>query len=156
MATKTLSASYGPGYGLDGTYQTISVTASGYVGGRGIYGKPGTLSAYTVVNDGTIDGTLYGGVNLYDGGSVTNAASASITARTLGVYIVGAAATVANDGIITGGIRYYGVMLTDGGLVTNGVSGSITGGYGGVFFKYDAGTVVNNGTIIGTKFIGLD
>lgn len=111
-----------------------------------------TASAETMVNDGRIEGTsAYGyGVDLSPGGSVTNAASASITG-VRGVEISGGAGTVANYGSIAGtGTSGIGIYLRAGGLVTNATSALITGIAEGVFINGGAGTVANDGSIAGT------
>jgi len=109
-----------------------------------------------IQNDGTISGPSVGGnfdnvccgVYLDDGGSVTNAASASITAGYSAVQIVGGAGTVVNDGSVAGtGTHGRGVFLFRGGSVNNAASASIAGELAGVVINYSAGTVANDGTI---------
>ena len=116
--------------------------------------------AGTVINHGSIVGTGTGGagvapsgegIYLGFGGSVTNAASASIAGGYIGVK-TGGAGTVVNAGTIAGTSLYsygYGVALA-GGFVTNAASASITGGQGGVVIAGAAGSVVNDGGIVGT------
>src|SRR5471030_485926 len=71
------------------------VTIAGAAAGR-------AAGAWTIQNSGTINGGINGGIVLLDGGSVTNAASASITGN-------------------------YGVYIDDGGPVVN--SGTIAGNF---------------------------
>ncbi len=112
---------------------------------------------FSIQNNGTIAGSAAGvGVYLAPGGSVTNAASASITGYT-GVKIAGGAGTVVNHGSIggsasTGAYVYqqFGVDLLSGGSVTNTAGASITGRSGGVNISGGAGSVVNNGSIAST------
>jgi hypothetical protein len=121
-------------------------------------------SAGTVVNDGSIasTGTLLiptlspSGVDLSSGGSVTNAASASITGDRWGVYVLGRTGTVVNDGSIAAtGPTAAGVDLGSGGSVTNAAFGSIMGGAGGIYIDGGTGTVVNDGSIAGGGFRGI-
>jgi aspartate 1-decarboxylase len=122
----------------------------------GIDGVEINGNAGTVVNDGSIAGTGIAngfgfGVALFAGGSVTNAASASITGAEGGIVIQGGAGTVVNDGNITGagsGVLYAGVVLAAGGAVTNATSASITGGTFGVYI-YGGGTLTNAGMVVG-------
>jgi hypothetical protein len=122
-------------------------------------------AAGTVINDGhiaatsTLGGKVAGCV-LSAGGSVTNAASASISASSAtGVYITGGAGTVVNDGSIadtgTTGTTGSGVLLNSGGSVTNASSASIKGLANGVRIQGGAGTVVNDGSIAGTLGHGV-
>jgi hypothetical protein len=101
-----------------------------------------------VVNAGSIIATHYGGYNgviMRRGGSVTNAASASIQGGNDGVVIFGGVATVVNSGTIFG--DSFSIYLSAGGSVTNAASGSITGG--GIHIGGLPGTVVNYGSIAG-------
>lgn len=110
------------------------------------------LQALTVVNYGNIAGPLGGGIILNSGGSVNNAATASVILGLDGVEINGSAGTVVNDGSITGtgttGLG-FGVALLAGGSVTNAASASITGAVDGIDIQGGAGTVVNNSNITG-------
>src|SRR5438105_9479788 len=77
--------------------------------------------SWTIQNSGHIagSGSFFNGdgVALLAGGSVTNAASASITAVIDGVHIANGAGTVLNSGTIA---AYAGIVLSAGGSVTNG------------------------------------
>jgi len=142
-------------------------------GANGVYGFVG---AWTITNNGIIVAPSYSGVYLGAGGSVTNAASASISGFD-GVSIKGGIGTVVNNGSIAGssptGIGVYlgaggsvanqsgatisaytGVDLTSGGTVTNAASASIIGVYEGIGISGGAGNVVNHGYIAGTGIGG--
>ena len=103
--------------------QTVTVASSSGTSGSGTYGSPLTITSSgavsvsgnavvgsilqpAVVNYGTIDSTGGTGIDLTDGGSITNGTSAStaylIEGSTSGVVITGAAGTIANFGIISG------------------------------------------------------
>jgi hypothetical protein len=150
---------------LLGAGGSVNNAASASITGR-YWSVEVTNSVGTVVNSGTIGGGYYsyfrgpgGGVYLGAGGSVTNAASASITGRTWGVEVTSNTGTVVNSGTVGGGSVYSGyyhlgfygggVYLGAGGSVTNAASASITGVYAGVEITGAAGTVVNSGTIAG-------
>jgi hypothetical protein len=88
--------------------------------------------------------------------SVTNAAGASISGETTGVYGgTKGAVTVTNSGNITvTATGSAGVDLAGGGQVTNNSSGQISGSAFGVFVSGVPGTVVNSGQITGQHGIG--
>ncbi len=96
----------------------------------------------TLFNSGSIGMT----VTLAGGGYLGNKTAGRITAAGNGVIGISGAATVVNQGQITG-TSGTGVRLTAGGRVTNQNSGSITGGEGGVYILGGAGTLSNSGTI---------
>ncbi len=143
------------------TQKPATVAGTGYVGNTGtaplyngdaIYGKSGT--AWNVVNNGTIvSGSASGssvGIRLKSGGAVTNGLTGSIAGVSAGIWIEGAAGTVANSGTITSPFS-DGVFLAAGGSVTNGTSGSppglISGGFYGILITGGVGTVANFGTV---------
>ncbi len=141
------------GYGAS-LYVTnaANATITGYSGivGFGIDGFGHAV--LTVVNAGDIGvNTLNGsGIILQAGGSVTNQATGTITARH-GVYGQLVAATVVNYGHITanGTILDASVQLNAGGTVTNESGGTISGYRGALGGKYGALTIVNAGVIAG-------
>ena len=99
----------------------VTVSNPGYP--YAVYRHSGATKFFVVDNNGAITSSSGIGVYLAPGGSVTNAATAFITAAT-GVRISGGAGTVVNDGSIAGN---YGVVLS-GGTLTN--AGSIIGNSG--------------------------
>jgi hypothetical protein len=136
----------------------------------GVFGS--NAQSWAVTNQGAISGALYG-VNLADGGSVTNNAGATISGGHSGLHlyqgylyqvgygggvrILGGAGTVTNSGKISGGA--FGVDLAEGGSVTNEAGATISGllvnkyGYNysvgvGILVARGAGTVTNAGQII--------
>ncbi len=143
----------------------VLITGTGTVTGSS-YGIAGDASAaWSIVNDGTINGSNVAagrGIYLNQGGSVTNGsasyAAASITGGVQGVRIVGAAGTVTNAGTITGN-NGPGIALQAGGEVTNGASGMVLarvqGSYNGVAIYGSAGTVVNYATIAAAAHNGV-
>ena len=104
------------------------------------------LTAWTVTNDGTIDGGANIGVDLEAGGSITNAAGALIAGYD-GAVIQGAAGTLVNSGTIYAELNGAAVAMTHGGDVTNLAGGQINGG-DGVLITTNAGTITNDGTIV--------
>ena len=83
----------------------------------------------TLANYGSISGATYDGVVLGLGGTVTNAAGASIKGGSIGVYVkYRAAGTVTNSGNISAsGTGSAGIDLADGGSVTNNSTGADLG-----------------------------
>jgi hypothetical protein len=67
---------------------------------------------WTLQNNGTISSTDRDGVYLKAGGSVTNAASGSITGLRAGVYALTGPATIINNGVIKGDEYGAGVDRT--------------------------------------------
>ncbi len=109
----------------------------------------------TVVNYGSIDGQsgtsiLYVGVgvDLRNGGAVTNHAGGTISGYGFGIYAYGNTGTVINAGFVAGE-NYSGVRLQAGGVVTNQSGGTISGGHLGVLANSATGTVINAGSIAG-------
>ena len=109
----------------------------------------------TVINSGSIIATVDDGVGFFGGGTVSNAAGATIAGQgTKGaaIYITGAIGTVTNSGSITA--IDYGVDLALGGTVANAVGGNISSRRG-VYIKGASGVVSNSGSIAGTTSSGV-
>ncbi len=146
---------------------TISNAATAQITGgyNGIFlnGLVGNLS-----NAGTIQATGVGatersvGVDLKDGGSVTNATAGVIEGGSGGLRIQGAAGTVINAGFIAGAhgtlANIYGVYLSAGGTVINTPTGNmqavIYGLQYGVVVAGGTGSIANLGSIYGRGTAG--
>jgi len=160
MTVKTISGTYSAGYVLHAPTTTLSITASGYVGGAGISAQG--VGVYTIVNMGTVRGYNtqdFGAAGVaLNGGSVTNGSSshtsATISGQSFGVYIVGNG-TITNFGTIMEAgeydSNYCGICLVSGGTVTNGSatdgSATITSTNTGIIVNGSPGKVINFGTI---------
>ena len=122
---------------------------TGHVFGAFIEGGSGAVANYGSISSATDDGVVLG-----MGGTVTNAAGASISGPSTGVYVkYRAAGTVTNSGGISANAAGgAGVDLADGGSITNNSTGSISGNSFGVFVSGAAGTVTNAGTISGGSY----
>ena len=114
---------------------------------------------WTIENHGTIVGKGSNGSGIYlgFGGSVTNAASASIAGGFEGIVVIGGSGTVVNDGSIAA-TNGAGVKLQSG-LITNAASASITGSLDGIVMgggsTASVGIVVNYGSIAVTGANGF-
>ncbi|MES2988866.1 MAG: autotransporter-associated beta strand repeat-containing protein [Pseudomonadota bacterium] len=119
-------------YGVNVTNGTGTITnnAGGIIAGRAL----GVISnvAATITNGGTIGaGTVSGGafvangdsdgLQLFDGGLITNNAGALLSAGASGIYSVGATITVNNSGTITG--TGAGAYLRNGQVRVNNLTG---------------------------------
>ncbi|MGI9169445.1 MAG: hypothetical protein ACR2FH_04615, partial [Caulobacteraceae bacterium] len=147
MTTKILSGLYQSVYNLAAPITTLSITASGYLGGGLIAAGAG---AYSIVSHGTISGSSFG-VSLAGNGSVDNrglihaSSGSGVYLRQGGVVTNGSA--VATASLIAG---TTGVMA--GGLaarVTN--FGSILATGAGVELRDAAGTLANYGLVSSTS-----
>jgi hypothetical protein len=155
----------GAGVELDNGGTVINGAADNFtasiVGGNaaGVYIIGGTKDR--VQNFGTIEGLgdAGTGVALWSGGTIENAASASITALHNGIGVVGGTGSVVNAGTIIGsgskGYQSFGAYLGAGGSVANDASGMIVGGSQGVWVEAAEGTVANSGLIRGVGSIGI-
>ncbi|MCW3475507.1 hypothetical protein OL599_13060 [Rhodovastum sp. RN2-1] len=140
---------YGVALGAGGTVTNTSSIIGGHNGVR-IVGAIGTL-----INSGSIVATAGDVIAFHSGGSVSNAAGASITGQGTqgaGIYISGGASTVTNSGTISG--IDYAVDLAAGGNVVNNAGATITS-HRGVNILGGTGTVNNSGSIAGTTSFGV-
>ncbi len=150
------SVRYGVYLAAGGTVTNLAGQISGGYGG-----VRASIVAATVSNQGTIRGTTpfasqtfpFGGVMLFAGGSIDNAApGATIVGGRYGVFAA-AQATLTNQGSITTARSLGGaaVLLNGGGSIGNASTGKITSnGYSAVIAGA-AGTVTNAGTIFSTQ-----
>jgi hypothetical protein len=146
-------------------YSTVTLANGGSYGNPLTIGPSATVTAvnaiyaqdsWTIQNYGTLSASLSNGigVDLNDGGSVTNASDGTISGN-FGIEAnpAGAAITVDNFGGIYG--QTAGIYLGNGGSVTNESTGTIGGiGYG-VSIRNSTGTVDNFGLIEGTGTHGI-
>src|SRR5580700_4519863 len=118
---KTLSGTYSNGYVLASTTLNPLTNTGTILFGTSVNAaalEGATIAAWTVLNQGTIDGGSGSGIDLLQGGTVTNAAIGWIGGAN-GVAIQGIPGTVANYGTIDASSGAAGVTLTHGGEVTN-------------------------------------
>ena len=126
QAGTVTNAGFITGTGTDGTGiylengGSVTNTSTGTITGHkfGAFLEGGFT---TLANYGSISGATYDGAVLGLGGIVTNAAGASISGASVGVYVkYRAAGTVTNSGSISAsGTGSAGIDLADGGIVTN-------------------------------------
>ena len=126
----------------------ITVAGAGY----GIYATD--TQPWSITNLGTVTASAASGdgIELRNGGSVTNSGvNSHITGTNGGIYAGKGAAFITNQGTITGA-NDFGVLLTAGGTVTNsGTAATISGGQFGVHVTGTvSAAVINRGTISGT------
>ncbi len=128
-----------PVFGETWTLENAGTIAASGNDGTGVY-----LYNGTVINSGLITAGLYG-VEIKEGGVVTNVAGGTILSRNDdGVRFKYAAGTLVNNGLVSGG--QVGVFDYPGGVITNLSQGTITGGNYGIG---GYGAVINAGTIAG-------
>ncbi|GJE57434.1 autotransporter-associated beta strand repeat-containing protein [Methylobacterium thuringiense] len=116
----------------------------------------------SVTNSGTIQGgTSSNGVNLNNGGTITNQAAGLIAGSNGGIISAGSsAAIITNDGTIRATAQSDGIMLGAGGTINNGsatnTAALIAAAFGSAINNTgSAATIVNNyGRIQGTSFSG--
>ncbi len=159
---------YGPVAGVK--LQSTGSSRLSNVAGAYIHQKTGpaveiAYAAGTIVNLGTIIALAGAGVQLDDGGIVTNGQSGStegkIDAGTVGIEETGTVnATIANYGTVIGNGSGDGIALADGGRITNsGTIFSRSGSNGIAITGTAAARVVNSGDVYasgGTSQIYLD
>jgi hypothetical protein len=136
---------------LAGAYALVTNNATGTLtGGFGIEGFVGTLN---LQNSGLIDastgtdGIIIAGTLV----SIDNQAGGMIMGHAIGVAIEAAAATLMNEGLVTGG--NFGVSLSAGGTIANSASGTISSSGIGIFGQ--ATTIQNTGLVTGTSDAGV-
>jgi hypothetical protein len=127
---------------------------------EGINGVYITGAISTVVNNGTVIATgtsvphTYSGfgIGLHAGGSVTNAASGTITSGYAAVDVTGATGTVVNYGRIgaTGNGNGRAIQLFAGGTVINAQNATISATFNGVVFTGAGNKLFNAGIILST------
>lgn len=146
----TITASVDDGVALFGG-GSVSNSKNGFISGAGgngagvfITGGQGTVANRGVISSG---GSNLG-ILLTAGGTISNAASATVSGGSTGVFVSGGAGTVQNSGQITAA-GATGVDFEAGGSVTNTAQGTISGSSFGVFLAGGSGTVTNSGTISG-------
>jgi hypothetical protein len=152
----TIASSAGLGVALAGSGMVINGPARGAaanIAGASaavkIDQRPGS-----VTNSGKISATGTG-VDLRDGGSVTNHATAALHGNQVGLFVTGGPGTVANGGKISGAER-IGVDLAQGGRIANAAGGSIAGKVAGAFFAGGEAALTNAGHISATGAAGVD
>ncbi len=110
-----------------------------------------TTNAPAAINNAGLINAGYDGISLDAGGTVSNAAGATITGGHIGLYTGDSASTVSNSGVITAGFG-DGVSLYLGGNFSNTASGDIHGGYAGVYLGGSGFSMQNAGTISGADY----
>jgi len=147
------------GYVFNGVNALIVGGSQGVTTGDGhdLQGGNGTGGYGTVVNYGTIDGGEVGvgrgGVGL-TGGSLFNAAGASVIGFNVGVSVGGEPGTVINYGNISASVNVSdGAYMGVRGVVINAAGGSITdtGANSAGVALYAAATLINSGNVNGGR-----
>jgi hypothetical protein len=148
-AGRISAASTGAGTGVKLANGGVFTNAAGGTvsGDIGVYATG--ASAATIVNAGSIVGQGGGnnGVALLGGGGFTNLATGTVTN---GVFFLGVAGTLVNDGKITG--THAAVSLTAGGTVFNDAGGTLSGSLAAV--QFTAGRTSRVVDAPGAVFIG--
>jgi hypothetical protein len=145
------------GIGIELAAGYVGNTAIGALISGGALGVVFSGSPGTVLNTGTITGSLFSGVELEAGGDVTNSGSAAlIFGGDVSVRIDGSPGAVLNEGTIaTSG--FSGVWLTAGGDVINSGSAALISGVDdGVEISGSSGTVLNDGRITASSGSGVN
>ena len=179
--TGAFISGYGAGINISGTAASTIINAGTIASTSAVYGGAAYLSTAdgTVSNTGLISGAYHGvafvsgtgtvsnlstitgknqsGIELFDGGVVTNGTagskvSAEIYGGQLGIKVLGAGGTISNFGTVTTpGVD--SVYLGAGGSVTNGsktaTKAAIYGKHSGINIQSSAGTIANFGSIGG-------
>ena len=123
MSTISTTISNGITLATSGSYTSpLTITPAGAIvpSGYAIFGPAGY--AWTVVNQGTLGGTLAGDViflDAYGFAGYVNNAGGLIQSTTQGVLLRGTAGTVVNSGTIVGGADALAVLVYRGGSVSN-------------------------------------
>jgi hypothetical protein len=150
---------HGPGLISNASFGTIT---GGYFGVQ-VFGASGSVANFGSISSSAIfnESTTFdaAGVDLADGGTVTNGPTGDIRATWKGVEIGALTAdvggTVLNQGVIyasnSRGNTGAAVWIHGPGLISNATSGTISGGPYGIVAYYQT-TVVNLGSIRGSEF----
>src|SRR5580698_9481039 len=125
---KTLSGTYSNGYVLaDATLNPVTnlgtILFGSSVNAAALEGD--TVAAWTLLNQGTINGKPANGVDLLAGGTVTNASGGWIGGG-YGVKIQYDPGSVLNAGDITANPTNAAISLLDGGSATNAAGGTLS------------------------------
>jgi hypothetical protein len=150
----TISATLTSTYYMAVSPTTILGTGAVVVDGvNAVAGGPDS----TLINYGHVRNNFSNGVSLGACGTVTNAASGTITTTfNYAVVVSGGDGTVTNSGSIGGG--FAGVDITGGGVIANQANGAITTGFGGGrAIQGQAGpvAVTNAGNVYGKGGAGI-
>lgn len=144
------------GDGIDGNNaQNWRLTNSGAINGAfiGVLLSSATVGGATLDNFSSIRGSRFDGVQLSNGGRVTNHAGASIVGLEDAVFVNGAGSIVENDGsIVTFDNNAASVYFSAGGIFTQSATGTVgtNGGVGvGVVFEGGSFAGSNAGVIYG-------
>ncbi|HEY4171617.1 MAG TPA: Hint domain-containing protein [Rhodopila sp.] len=154
MSTISGTITHGITLGAPNYGSPLTITSAGAISSSG----SGILGTYagTLVNAGSVYGHQTG-IELDDGGSVTNQFGGTISSYFDGILVTAGYATVVNAGLISGR-ESLGVDLVAGGNLTNLSSGTISSysntDVTAIGIYTSGGTVVNAGSVYGT-FYGI-